>query len=312
MSEREANERRKIGKGPISGLAHTAVNADASLEGPGPAGKEPDEAVPAKDTVPQQADASLEGRGPVGKEPDPNIPAKDTVPQQADASQEGQGPAGKEPDEDADRVRASELVELLKRAMDSDETPGPIIRNLSERRHRLLRQAAMDLVQAEKKEEKAFKHFTKHTVKFLESLSKTLEESNSDKALKAARDAQAGIVQDYWDRFVKDVNDMYQKKLKDSKRRLQADLGRASDRFSEQIAAIFDQAVRRSAGGGALRLRLFRERRLLACALVLGLVLGSFFGVMGAALWDSAVAASRHVFSGFGSAVIPLADRFGQ
>ena len=255
MSEREANERRKIGKGPISGLAHTAVNADASLEGPGPA----------------------------GKEPDPN----------------------------ADRARVNELVELLKRAMDSDETPGPIIRNLSERRHRLLRQAAMDLVQAEKEEEEAFKHFTKHTVKFLESLSKMLEESNSDKALEAARDAQAGIVQDYWDRFVKDVNDMYQKKLKDSKRRLQADLRRASDRFSEQIAAIFDQAVRRSVVV-ALRHRLFRERRLLTCALLLGLVLGSVFGVMSAPLWDSAVAASRHVFSGFGPAVIPLADRSGQ
>ena len=282
MSEREANERRKIGKGPISGLAHTAVSADASQE----------------------------GRGPVAKQPDTTVPANDTAPQQADASQEGRGPAGKEPD--ADRARVNELVELLKRAMDSDETPGPIIRNLSERRHRLLRQAAQEMVEAEKKEEEALEHFTKHTVKFLESLSKTLEESNSDKALEAARDAQAGIVQDYWDRFVKDVNDMYQKKLKDSKRRLQADLGRASDRFSEQIAAIFGQAVRRSGGGGPLRHRLFRERRLIAVTLVLGLALGSFFGATGGPLWDRAVAASRHVFSGFGPAVIPLADRSGQ
>ena len=39
MSEQEAKEKRKIGKGPISGLAHTAVNAAASHDGRGPAGK---------------------------------------------------------------------------------------------------------------------------------------------------------------------------------------------------------------------------------------------------------------------------------
>ena len=285
MSEREANERRKIGKGPISGMAHTAVNADASQQGP----------------------------GPVGKQPDPNIPANDTVPQQADASQEGRGPAGKEPDPNADRARVNELVELLKRAMDSDETPGPIIRNLSERRHRLLRQAAHEIWSRPRRRRKRRSSTSQNTPSsFLNRSPKRSKESNSDTALEAARDAQAGIVQDYWDRFVEDVNDMYQKKLKDSKRRLQADLGRASDRFSEQIAEIFDQAVRRSGGGGALRHRLFRERRLLTYALVLGLVLGSFFGVRGAALWDSAVAASREVFSGFGPAVIPLADRSGQ
>ena len=284
MSEREANERTKIGKGQISGLAHTAVNADASREGPGPA----------------------------GKQPDPDIPANDTAPQQADASEQGREPDGTQPAEDAAGVRVNEFVELLKRAMDSDETPGPIIRNLSERRHLLLWRAAQEMVEAEAKEEEALEHFKKHTVKFLESLSETLEESHSDTALEAAREAQAGIVQDYWDRFVQQVNDIYRKKLEDSKRRLQADLDRASDRFSEQIAAIFDQAVRRSAGGGALRHRLFRERRLLTCALVLGLVLGSFLGVRGAALWDSTVAASRHVFSGFGPAVIPLQDRSGQ
>ena len=31
MSEREANERRKIGKGPIYGLAHTAVNPTSAV-----------------------------------------------------------------------------------------------------------------------------------------------------------------------------------------------------------------------------------------------------------------------------------------
>ena len=102
MSEREANERRKIKRGSISGLANTTMKVAASQDGQGPAEKQPDP-IPAGhgpstgrrftgrpgtnrrlNTVPQQADASQEGQGPRNRR-------RNTVPQQADASQEGQG-----------------------------------------------------------------------------------------------------------------------------------------------------------------------------------------------------------------------------
>ena len=102
MSEREANERRKIKRGSISGLADTTMKIAASQDGQGSAEPESKAAVPQQAdasqegqgpaesettaTVPQQADASQEGRGP--EEPE----TKATVPQQADASQEGRGP----------------------------------------------------------------------------------------------------------------------------------------------------------------------------------------------------------------------------
>ena len=50
MSERQPNKKRKIKRGPVSGRARTAVNADASQEGPGPAGKQSD-----PDTEPDRA-----------------------------------------------------------------------------------------------------------------------------------------------------------------------------------------------------------------------------------------------------------------
>ena len=323
MSEREANERRKIKRGSISGLADTTMKVAASQEG-----QEPDpDAAPAKDAVPQQADAPQEGQGPAGKQPDPDAPAKDAVPQQADAPQEGQGPAGKQPDPDDapakdavpqqadDSARVKELVELLKRAIDSDqndeEGSTALIRNLSERKLLFLRDGAWKLARTEAEDKKAIKHFTDRAVKFHESLTRTLKESNSDKALEAVRETQGKIVREYWDRFVKEVNAMYQKKLQDSKRRLQADLHVASNDFSEEINKIFNSAMS-GLRVGSLRHRLFREWRLLTYALVLGLVLGSFFGIKGETLWDNAVAASREVFSGFGPAVIPLADRSGQ
>ena len=80
MSEREGNERRKIKRGSISGLANTTMKGAASQDGQGPAEKQPDPHIPAKDTVPQQADASQEGQGPAEPE------TKATVPQQADTS----------------------------------------------------------------------------------------------------------------------------------------------------------------------------------------------------------------------------------
>ena len=322
MSEREANERRKIKRGSISGLADTTMKVAASQEGQEP---DPDDAS-AKDAVPQPADAPQEGQGPEGKQPDPDdAPAKDTVPQQADASQEGQGPDGKQPDpnipaKDAvpqqadDSARVKELVELLKRAIDSDqndeEGSAALIRNLSERKLLFLRDGAWKLARTEAEDKKAIKHFTDRAVKFHESLTRTLKESNSDKALEAVRETQGKIVREYWDRFVKEVNAMYQKKLQDSKRRLQADLQGASNDFSEEINKIFNSAMS-GLRVGSLRQRLLRERRLLAGALVLGLVLGAFIGITSAPLWNSATAASRQAMLP-DPAVLPLADRSGH
>ena len=257
MSEQEAKEKRKIGKGPISGLAHTAVNADASHDGRGPAGKL----------------------------------------------------------QDAEGARVTELIGLLRRAIDSDQTdeeePVELIRNLSERRHRLLREAARELAQVEAAQKEAIQSFTTNTVRSLESLARMLKESNSQKALEAVRQTQDEIVREYWDRFVLEINEAYRTQLAASKRQIRADLGRASKRFSNQIGTVFNNAID-ALPAGSLRGRLVRERRLIAVALVLGLALGSFFAIASAPLWDSVVAGSRVVFGGFGPAVIPLRDRSGQ
>ena len=125
------------------------------------------------------------------------------------------------------------------------------------------------------------------------------------------RQTQDEIVREYWDRFVLEINAVYREHLAASKRQIRTDLGVASKGFSDQIGTIFNNALH-VLPVGSLRQRLFRERRLIAGALVLGLALGSFFGVSGASLWDNAVSASRHVFGGFGPAVIPLRDRSGH
>ena len=138
-----------------------------------------------------------------------------------------------------------------------------------------------------------------------------LKESNSQKDLEAVRQTQDEIVREYWDRFVLEINAVYREHLAASKRQIRTDLGVASKGFSDQIGTIFNNALH-VLPVGSLRQRLFRERRLIAGALVLGLALGSFFGVSGASLWDNAVSASRHVFGGFGPAVIPLRDRSGH
>ena len=276
MSEPAANERPKITKAPISGLAQTAVNTHVSEEGRGPAAKAPDPEVPAKDTAPQRADASEKGQEPAAKTPDPDVPAKDAAPQQADASDKGQGPAGKTPDPDADNDRVAELMPLLRRAMDSDERPVALIRNLSERRHRLLRESARDIARAESEDEKALEHFTKNSVGFLASLATMLRESHSGAALRRAREIQADTVAEYWDRFVREINQNYQAQLDASKQRVHADLDRLADRFSEQVAAIFDNTLRGLPVPSA-RQRIFREKWLLAGALFLGMGMGVLF-----------------------------------
>ena len=381
MSEREANERRKIKRGSISGLANTTMKGAASQDGQGPAEKQPDPHIPAKDTVPQQADASQEGQGPAEKQPDPHIPAKDTVPQQADASQEGQGPAepetkatvpqqadtsqkgqgpaepetkvtvpqqadasqegrgpeepetkaavpqqadasqeGQRPaelEEDTDSDRVREIVTLLKDAIDSDGQSDKQIdvlaRNLAEQKRVLLRKAATRIAEVEAKTEVAVDQFTNEIVGFLESLTQTLKESNAQKSLERARKTQDAIVMRYWDQFVAGVHGMYQAKLDETKRKIQTTLNATTDDFSRQIAALFQKSLRQIQSPVVpFRQRIFRERRLLAGTLVLGLLLGSFLGTLGETLWNRAGLTGRQTFGVFAPLVVPLSGRTPQ
>ena len=309
MSEREANERRKIKRGSISGLANTTMKGAASQDGQGPAEKQPDPNIPAKDTVPQQADASQEGQGP--EEPE----TKAAVPQQADASQEGQRPQEPEEDTDSDRVR--EIVTLLKDAIDSDGQSDKQIdvlaRNLAEQKRVLLRKAATRIAEVEAKTEVAVDQFTNEIVGFLESLTQTLKESNAQKGLERARKTQDAIVMRYWDQFVAGVHGMYQAKLDETKRKIQTTLNATTDDFSRQIAALFQKSLRQIQSPVVpFRQRIFRERRLLAGTLVLGLLLGSFLGTLGETLWNRAGLTGRQTFGVFAPLVVPLSGRTPQ
>ena len=295
MSEREANERRKIKRGSISGLADTTMKIAASQEGQGPA--EPETKV----TV-----TGRPGTGGTGTE---------SHPQQADASQEGQGPAELEEGADSDRVR--EIVTLLKDAIDSDGQSDKQIdvlaRDLAEQKRVLLRKAATRIAEVEAKTEVAVDQFTDEIVGFLESLTQTLKEGNAQKSLERARKTQDDIVMRYWDRFVEGVHGMYQAKLDETKRKIQVALNAATDDFSRQIAALFQKSLRQiQSPAGPFKQRIFRERRLLAGTLVLGLLLGSFLGTLGETLWNRAGLTGRQAFGVFAPLVVPLSGRTPQ
>ena len=288
MSEHEANERRKLKVDTLSGLVRSAVH---------------------KNTVPQQADASREGQEP--KEPE----TKAAVLQQADASQEGQRP--KEPEEDTDSDRVREIVALLKDAIDSDGQSDKQIdvlaRDLAEKKRVLLRKAATRIAEVEAKTEVAVDQFTDEIVRFLESLTQTLKEGNAQKGLERARKTQDDIVMGYWDRFVEGVHGMYQAKLDETKRKIQTTLNAATDDFSKQIAALFQKSLRQIQSPVVpFKQRIFRERRLLAGTLVLGLLLGSFLGTLGETLWNRAGLTGRQAFGVFAPLVVPLSGRTPQ
>ena len=262
---------------------------------------------------PQQADVSQEGPGP--KEPETNA----AVPQQADASQEGPGPKeAKEAKrrEAANIERIRQLVALLTDAIDAD---GPtadqkiiaLARNLSERKRSLLRAAAAKIKHDEDRMKVVLDQFTDRIVTFHDLLAKTLKAGNSQKALDRAHTTLDAIQMSYWDRFVGRVNETCQDKLTDTRRKIEATLEVESAKFSKQIAAIFDKSIR-GLPAGTLQQRLSRERRLLAAALVLGLVLGSLFGVMGHTLWNNPGVGTRQALRGLGPFVLPLSDRIAR
>ncbi len=332
MSERAANERRKIKKGPISGLAHAAVKADASPEGQGPAGKQPDPDAPAKDTDPQQADASQEGQGPAGKQPDPDIPSKDTVPQQADASQEGQGPAGKqpdpdipskdtdpqqadasqegqgpagnEPDQDTEPDRVNEIVEVLKRVFDSKEDPETAAGNLLAKQDARLMAFAAAYAKGEAERAQKTGELERALAADERFVNAMIEDSLAMKSREEAAEALRKIKKIYWDKLVGHMENALidaRNVLDDELRNVRLDLSRRFQALPDQIAS-----------PPTLRLRIKREKPLLAGALILGLALGSVFEITGETLWDSAAAVGREALRLSGPVLIPLRGGSGQ
>ena len=188
-----------------------------------------------------------------------------------------------------------------------------LARNLAEQKRVLLRKAAIRIAEVEAKTEVAVDQFTDEIVGFLESLTQTLKEGNAQKGLERARKTQDDIVMRYWDRFVEGVHGMYQAKLDETKRKIQTTLNAATDNFSRQIAALFQKSLRQiQSPVGPFKQRIFRERRLLAGTLVLGLLLGSFLGTLGETLWNRAGLTGRQAFGVFAPLVVPLSGRTPQ
>ncbi len=185
MSERESNAKRKIKEASIGGLAHRVKGA-----------------------VPRQADASQEGPGPAGKESDRDVPADDAAPQQADASQEGPGPAGKEPD------RKEEIFSLLKRAIEGNENPVLVAREFGARRDALLMETAAEIEEFERNIE-ATLHQLMHALAAVQKrVNHTIEESQGANNMREAMLAYKRIKSRFWESLVQSIReDMEQFKV---------------------------------------------------------------------------------------------------
>ena len=235
---------------------------------------------------------------------DRDVPAKDTVPRQADAPQEDQGPAGKEPDQGTEPDRVNDIFHLLKRVLDSDEDPAAAIRSLTAKQDARLMAMASEYAKAEGNRGAKTGELAEALASFEVSVNAIIEESQGMRNLEEARQAHQKIKSIYWDNLVR----FMKSGLAEATAALNDDIENARQRLSRRIQALPDQITPPL----TLRQRIEREKQLLTCALVLGLVLGSFFGVTGAALWDSAVAVSRQAIRLFGPVVLPLADGFGR
>ena len=185
MTERESNAKRKIKEASIGGLAHRVKGA-----------------------VPQQADASQEGPGPAGKESDRDVPADDAAPQQADASQEGPGPAGKESD------RKEEIVSLLKRAIEGNENPVLVAREFGARRDALLMETAAEIEEFERNIEATLHQLMHALVAVQKRVNHTIEESQGANNMREAMLAYKRIKSRFWESLVQSISkDMEQFKV---------------------------------------------------------------------------------------------------
>ena len=311
MSEHEANERRTIEEGSISSLVNTAVNPDASQEGTGPAGKQSDPDVPAKDTAPQQADTSQEGPGPAGKPSDPDVPAKDTASQQADTSQEDPGPAGKQTDPDTEADRVNEIVQALKRVLSAEEDPEAGAGNLLAEQDARLMAFATAYAKGEARRGQKTGELERALAADERFVNAMIEDSLSMKSREEAAGALRKIKALYWNKLVGHMENGLidaRNALDDELRNVRLDLSRRFQDLPDQIAPPPDQV----APPLTLRQRIQREKPLLAAALVGGLALGSLFAITGETLWDNAAAAGREALRLFSPALIPLVNGSGQ
>ena len=246
--------------------------ADALQEGPGPAGKESDRDVPTDDAAPQQADASQESPGPAGKESDRDVPADDTVPQQADASQEGQGPAGKEPD------RKEEILDVLKRAIEGGENPVLAAREFGARRDALLMETAAEIEEFERNIEATIQQLTHALVAVQKRVNHTIEESQGANNMREAMLAYKRIKSRFWESLVQSISeDMGQFKA-NLRREFQA----VEKDFRTHIQAL--QCARLAPV--PLRDRIEREKWLVLGVLFIGIALGRIL-VPVEALWET-------------------------
>ena len=178
MSERESNAKRKIKEASIGGLAHRVKGA-----------------------VPRQADASQEGPGPAGKESDRDAPADDTAPQQADASQEGPGPAGKESD------RKEEIFNLLKRAIEGGEDPVLVAREFGARRDALLMETAAEIEEFERNIEATIHQLMHALAAVQKRVNHAIEESQGANNMREAMLAYKRIKSRFWESLVQSIRE---------------------------------------------------------------------------------------------------------
>ena len=157
--------------------------------------------VPADDAVPRQADASQEGPGPAGKESDRDVPADDAAPQQADASQEGQGPAGKEPD------RKEEIFDVLKRAIEGGENPVRVAREFGARRDALLMETAAEIEEFERNIEATIHQLMNALAAVQKRVNHTIEESQGENNMREAMLAYKRIKSRFWESLVQSISE---------------------------------------------------------------------------------------------------------
>ena len=205
MSERESNAKRKIKEASIGGLAHRVKGA-----------------------VPRQADASQEGPGPAGKESDRDAPADDAVPQQADASQEGPGPAGKESD------RKEEIFDVLKRAIEGGENPVLAAREFGARRDALLMETAAEIEEFERNIEATLHQLMHALVAVQKRVNHTIEESQGANNMREAMLAYKRIKSRFWESLVQSIRE----DMEQFKANLRREFKTVEDDFRAHIQAL--------------------------------------------------------------------------
>ena len=158
--------------------------------------------VPADDAVPQQADASQEGPGPAGKESDRDAPADDTAPQQADAF------TGRARDRRGrNRIGRKRFSDLLKRAIDGGEDPALAAREFGARRDALLMETAAEIEEFESNIEVTIHQLMNALAAVQKRVNHTIEESQGENNMREAMLAYKRIKSRFWESLVQSISE---------------------------------------------------------------------------------------------------------